>query len=291
MRNLTPVTISLIIPNFNYGEFLEECINSVSDQTVTPDEIIIIDDCSSDNSLEILSRFENNKQIKIIRNRKNLGIVDNFNKAIKASTSDYIVFVGADNRIKKTFVEEYKKAISKDTEAAILYCDITIFGPRACLLAETTNAKNNNDGSYSWVFPEPSDENIKRLETTNFMHGSSIYRRDWYQKVGGYQDNGIPEDFDLFRRIVFAGGLPVHVNAETLEYRQHSPDQSQTKINLETKIVELLQRNKVLEEEIVRVDSVLKDRDKEIYELNNKLNSLSEKIIGKIKRIIKKIKI
>ncbi len=109
MRNLTPVTISLIIPNFNYGEFLEECINSVLDQTVTPDEIIIIDDCSSDNSLEILSRFENNKQIKIIRNRKNLGIVDNFNKAIKASTSDYIVFVGADNRIKKTFVEEYKK--------------------------------------------------------------------------------------------------------------------------------------------------------------------------------------
>ena len=71
------------------------------------------------------------------------------------------------------------------------------------------------------------------------MNCSSMYRRTWYDKVGGYKDNKKAEDFDLFRRIVFAGGKPIHIPHATFEYRQHSLEQANTVIQTENIIADL----------------------------------------------------
>ncbi|NIQ15566.1 MAG: glycosyltransferase, partial [Candidatus Dadabacteria bacterium] len=88
-------TVSLIIPNYNYGHLAAEAIESAIAQTSPPKEILFIDDYSQDRSIEVAKRYQD--KIKIVKNDKNLGIVGNFNKAVSLTSGDYICFLGADN--------------------------------------------------------------------------------------------------------------------------------------------------------------------------------------------------
>lgn len=271
--------ISLIIPNYNYGEYLEQCIESVLNQNVMPKEIIVIDDCSTDRSEEILKRYDSHKEITIVRNERNLGIVSNFRKAVDLAEGELIVFVGADNWVHEDFIEKYVESVESNPEAAIHYCDLIIFGRRASLLAQAVEAAPIADGKFLWKFPDPTSETISKLETTNFMHGSSLFQRNWYQKVGGYQDTKNPEDFDLFRRIVFAGGIPVHVPHATLEYRQHSIGQANTSLMLEEHVKNLENSIEELCAQIEEMKLSIQNKDLTIKNKNDELNEIKESIV------------
>lgn len=223
-------TVSLIIPNYNYGCFAAEAIESALRQTVAPDEIIFIDDCSTDNSIEVAERYEN---IKIIRNKKNLGIVKNFNKAVSLTKCDYICFLGADNRLRSDYVEKCKFALDTHKDAAIAYTSVVLFGPRAEVEALRVNAIPvlPNKDVFLWEFPEFNDESKSMLHVSNFIHGSSMYRRSAYDEVGGYIETNGPEDHNLFLRMVKKGWTAVLVPEFLLEYRQHSNDQRNIQIN------------------------------------------------------------
>ena len=83
--------ISVVIPNFNQGYFLESRIKHFLKQTYKPYEIIIIDDCSTDNSNEIIKKIKlRYKKIKVLTNKKNLGVEKSFNKGIKHAKGDYL---------------------------------------------------------------------------------------------------------------------------------------------------------------------------------------------------------
>jgi len=121
--------VSLIIPNFNYGRFLAEAIESALLQTVPADEILFIDDCSIDNSIDVAQRYQD--RIRIVRNETNLGIVDNFNRAVSLTSGDYICFLGADNRFRSDYIEKCKLALDLHDNAAVAYTDAVLFGPSA----------------------------------------------------------------------------------------------------------------------------------------------------------------
>ncbi len=88
--------VSVIMPVYNNGKYLKECLESVINQTYKNLEIIIIDDKSSDNSLEVISRF-NDKRIKIIKLRKNSGVAIARNKGVEIATGEYICFIDSDD--------------------------------------------------------------------------------------------------------------------------------------------------------------------------------------------------
>ena len=97
------------------------------------DEIIIADDCSTDNTMEIGQEYEKRypRLIKFFRNEHNLGIVKNFNKAVSMATGDYICFLGADNRFRSDYIEKTAEILDSDDHIAIAYTDFALFGPRA----------------------------------------------------------------------------------------------------------------------------------------------------------------
>ena len=72
--------VTLIIPSYNYGNYIEDAIDSVLEQTEQPERIFVIDDCSTDSTRRVLQRYSN--KIELIYNDKNLGIVENFRKAV-----------------------------------------------------------------------------------------------------------------------------------------------------------------------------------------------------------------
>ena len=99
--------LSVIIPNYNHGHFINEQIESIVNQTYKCHEIIIIDDKSTDNSVEIINKIiDKYPFIKLIQNEKNIGPLNTLNHGLEISSGNYIYFPSADDRICKNLFQE-----------------------------------------------------------------------------------------------------------------------------------------------------------------------------------------
>jgi glycosyltransferase involved in cell wall biosynthesis len=234
-------TVAVIIASYNYGNFLVEAIESVLRQTIAPDEILITDDCSSDNTQEIAIQYQKMypNLIKYNRNRNNLGIVKNFNKSVSLTSSDYILFLGADNRLVSNYIEETKRILDSAKKIGIAYTDFALFGPRAKIKYNSypDNFKGKIIGNYLLIdFPIWDRHSKKRLQKQNFIHGSSVYKRTAFETVGGYLETNKAEDHDLFKRIVNNGWKAKKACRTILEYRQHSKEQQNIKSGTQSEL-------------------------------------------------------
>lgn len=91
-------TLSVIIPNYNKEKFIEKTILSVENQTLVPDEIIVVDDCSTDNSCEIVRNLQKKySNIKLFEKEKNSGVSNSRNLGLKLANSEYVTFLDSDD--------------------------------------------------------------------------------------------------------------------------------------------------------------------------------------------------
>ena len=108
-----PKKVSVIIPNYNYANFIIERIDSILMQTYPIYELIILDDCSTDNSVEVIEeKIKDIKDIKVkfIKNEKNSGgVFRQWKKGFDAATGDFIWIAEADDSAENNFVEELIK--------------------------------------------------------------------------------------------------------------------------------------------------------------------------------------
>lgn len=100
------ITISVVIPVFNTEKYLKKCIDSIINQTIKDIEVICVNDCSTDNSLEILKNFaKKDTRIKIIDLKENKGVSNARNLGIDQSKGQYIVFVDDDDWVSPNYLE------------------------------------------------------------------------------------------------------------------------------------------------------------------------------------------
>lgn len=93
--------ISAIIPNFNHAQYLPRSVGSFLNQPLLPAEIIVVDDASSDNSLEVLAGLaEKHPLIRVLRNERNLGCNASMNRAMEEAKGDYVQFTAADDELR-----------------------------------------------------------------------------------------------------------------------------------------------------------------------------------------------
>jgi glycosyltransferase involved in cell wall biosynthesis len=215
-------TVSLIIPCYNYGHLAAEAIESALYQIYPPDEILFIDDSSSDRSVEVAKRYEPHIRVEV--NPKNLGVVENFKKAVGLTTGDYICFLGADNRFRSDYVEKGKSMLDVNPNVAIAYTYYALFGDRAPIVAPMISAQPHPRFSTIFLQEFPANPTVD-IKKTNYIHGSSMYRRAAYESAGGYSTGHLPEDHSLFARMLEKGWKAKLVAEYVLEYRQHSKDQ------------------------------------------------------------------
>lgn len=123
-----PRKVSVIIPNYNYSKYIIERIDSVLNQTYPIYELIILDDCSTDNSVEVIEKKiksikDKDLIVKFIKNEKNSGCVfKQWKKGFEAATGDFIWIAEADDSAESTFVYELMKAFD-DNKVVLSYCD------------------------------------------------------------------------------------------------------------------------------------------------------------------------
>ncbi|MCX7770748.1 MAG: glycosyltransferase [Proteobacteria bacterium] len=122
--------VSVLIPTYNKGEFIQEAIESVLNQTYQNLELIIVDDCSSDNTLEIVKKFLNDKRVRFYQNEKNLGIGGNWNKTLSYAKGKYIKYLMADDKFEPHLLEKYVEIMEKYPEVSLVTSYRGIFGER-----------------------------------------------------------------------------------------------------------------------------------------------------------------
>lgn len=114
------IKISIIVPVYNTGKYLKKCLNSLINQTLDDIEIIVINDCSIDNSKEILNEYEGYNNIKIIHNITNKGIGYSRNLGLKYANGKYILFIDSDDFVDNTMCEMmYNKAENDNLDLVI----------------------------------------------------------------------------------------------------------------------------------------------------------------------------
>jgi glycosyltransferase involved in cell wall biosynthesis len=100
-------TLSVIITNYNHGHYLPKTLDTILSQSRRPDEIIIIDDASTDDSREVIAGFaDENACIKAFYNEKNSGVIQNANRGLSLSCGTYVFFAAADDYILPGFFEK-----------------------------------------------------------------------------------------------------------------------------------------------------------------------------------------
>ena len=108
------IKVSVIVPVYNVGPYIEKCLKSIQNQSLRKIEIIIIDDKSTDNSMEIVrSAAESDSRIRIIKNDHNIGPGPSRNRGIEEARGEYLSFIDSDDYISRDFL---KRLYSKATE-------------------------------------------------------------------------------------------------------------------------------------------------------------------------------
>lgn len=123
MQNKLP-RLSVIIPNYNHGKFLPRSLGAIAAQLRRGDELIILDDASTDDSREIISEFARRfEQISPVFAEKNSGVVANIARGLKLAKNEYIYFGAADDYVLPGFVEAVMAAASRYPHAGIIASD------------------------------------------------------------------------------------------------------------------------------------------------------------------------
>src|SRR5689334_17614281 len=113
------LTVSVVIPTYNYGRFLAEAIESALSQTRPPGEIIVVDDGSTDDTASIVKGFD--AHVKYIK-QENAGVCAARNRGVNESTGELIAFLDADDRFEPTAIEKQAAIFESEPEVGLVYC-------------------------------------------------------------------------------------------------------------------------------------------------------------------------
>jgi glycosyltransferase involved in cell wall biosynthesis len=112
--------LSVTVQNYNHAALLPRCLESIVSQSVQPFEILVLDDCSTDNSVEVIESFVRKyPHMRLHRNQRNLGAVGNVNHAIDLARGDYVFSSAADDELSPGFLEKSLAILERHPEAGL----------------------------------------------------------------------------------------------------------------------------------------------------------------------------
>jgi glycosyltransferase involved in cell wall biosynthesis len=174
-------TVSFVIPCYKLGHLLPECINSILAQSFEDFEILIMDDCSPDNTPSAAGAFRD-ERVKYVRNEPNLGHLKNYNKGIQLSAGKYIWLISADDYLRRPYIlERYVRMMEQNPDV----------GYACCAGVWVRNGEEREIIDYS-VYDNrdrivSGPKFLKSLVHRNIvLAASGMVRRDCYDRVGAF---------------------------------------------------------------------------------------------------------
>jgi glycosyltransferase involved in cell wall biosynthesis len=182
--------MSVIMTNYNYSQYLEKSILAILNQTRLPDEFIIFDDASTDNSVEIIENLiKNYSFVKLIKNKINMGPVEAFNFAFKFVTSEYFYAAASDDFILPEFI---KKNMNLIEENDLAMCCST---PRVYI--DEINYFDILKVNSTQIFTPDQIANVMNKNHFFLAGNTTILKKKIYCEMGEYDIN-LKQHCDIF---------------------------------------------------------------------------------------------
>jgi glycosyltransferase involved in cell wall biosynthesis len=219
-------TVSVIIPNFNHARYLPRRIASVREQTFQDFELILLDDCSTDDSRSILSSYADDSRVKIEFNRANSGSTfKQWNKGVRLARGKYVWIAESDDYADERLLERLVAVLEAEPKAAFAYCRSWRVNEVNQLHGFVDQYLNDLD-AHRWTRDYCSDgpeECRKYFVFCNIVANASavLFRRTAYAEVGGADESfQMCGDWKLWASMALRGKV-VHLGQPLNYFRFH----------------------------------------------------------------------
>ena len=199
--------VSVIIPCYNYADFVADAIRSVKSQTFLDWECLVVDDGSEDDSLvEINKAVNNNPKFKVLV-QSNRGVASARNRGAMEAKGEFLCFLDADDTLKERFMETLLPPLLEDRSIGISFGSLELHTPRGPVAGSWPNGFNFD----------------AQLKKQNQVPSCNLLRRDAFFRAGGYKNHfTLGEDAELWTNIGLAGFSAIHTTqTPVMIYRVH----------------------------------------------------------------------
>lgn len=218
-HGLAKQRVSVIIPLYNYERYIVAAMASVAAQTYRDVALIVVDDCSSDQSTELVKKWMMDNRdcglgLGLWRNKHNARLAVTRNTGVQLFASEFCFFLDADNLLYPRCIEAHVTALDNKADADAAYGLIEVFGARSDVIGNK-------------LFDKAA------LKFGNYIDAMSMIRRSTLDRLSGFEHiNYGWEDYDFWLRLCESGGYAVHIPEILSRYREHSNSMLRTLTNL-----------------------------------------------------------
>ncbi len=212
--------ISVVIPLFNKEKTIESCLQSVLRQSSKADEILVIDDGSTDNSLAIIQGLIDKMGPGSfdVYSQNNLGVSVARNRGCEISRYEYIAFIDADDEWDENFLVEMRKLINEFNEAVMFCCSHKIVDSNMGALTPTSPVNKGHRGYLQSFFKSSTISPVANSS-------KSIYKKSAFQQIGGFPAEAVIGE-DIYVWIMLALHGKVAYSDQYLVTINQEPDNS-----------------------------------------------------------------
>jgi len=252
-------TISIVVPSYNHAQYIEACLDSIYFQDYGRLEIIIVDDCSPDDSREVIrgwlsnvdaqqvsyasryneatdevertwhKRYERDgRSITFVSNERNMGSTATYNRGLRSVTGEFCSFVVTDSMCHPQMLSTLAAPLRED-KADFVYSDMFIVDDRGRIMRE---------------FRLPEYDFSRSFGDWYLCGVSTLYRRSLHERFGFYDESAMADDHECYLRFAMGGARFLHVPKTLYSVRSH--DQREVGLHSKDRFSALLDYSKKL---------------------------------------------
>ena len=207
--------LSVTVTNYNYARFLPTALDSILAQTYTDYELVVVDNASTDGSLEILREYAaRDPRIRLVEHETNIGALANLRESVERCRGRYRVHVDADDWIiSPTAFERQMAMVDAHPDITLVYSHLTMFGP--------DGAKTHVSRPFPADVVMAGEDAVEAILGFTLNHTGMLFRIDAYRHGGGYPE-GLPHVDDMLLGIrLCEQGSVGYIADELYSFRQH----------------------------------------------------------------------
>jgi len=230
--------VSVVLSSYNGEKYIEDQLLSLLNQTRPPDEVLIVDDCSQDSTVQIITNFIDCNGLanwSIRKNEKNVGWRENFRSILLEASGEYVFPCDQDDIWHPDKIRTMLEIAQGDNTIDVLACTVKPFYEQGA--SQTRADRSNRNGSTgATVYKHPLNGQLLHVRRPGCAY---CVRRDFIHTLKPYWNTNYPYDGLLFRLAAFKGSLWL-LDRQLVDYRRHSGNAvGRDRVNLTTRMKQI----------------------------------------------------
>lgn len=205
--------VSIVLPTYNGEEYLEQSVDSVISQTFADWELIIVDDCSTDETPNIVKHYaQSDARIRIIHNAENQKLPKSLNIGFSVAKGQYLTWTSDDNLYMPNAIATMVEYLDRQESVCMVRGDMYFIDEKGVVIGQSETYSN------------------EKMYAFNCLGACFMYRKEVRDRIGDYDINTFcVEDYDYWLRVIQNFGGIASINQVLYKYRRHGKSLSETK--------------------------------------------------------------